>query len=135
MVSVTPDTPALRHQLAIGTIPSQENYHAPYLQLPHQDLTFPIGSPLPSNALLQQVLPAASTSTLPPFEPDQTRNSPKRSKAARMRPTKTTTARNLCAVEWVKVNPQGTTDEFKAYFNSLSGEQRLVWEEKSKAIS
>lgn len=60
--------------------------------------------------------------------------------------------RNLCAVEWVKVNPQGTTDEFKAYFNSLSGEQRLVryvftahnyipslfsqvWEEKSKAIS
>lgn len=36
-------------------------------------------------------LPA--TSTLPPFEPDQTKNSPKRSKGARMRPTKTTTAR------------------------------------------
>ena len=60
--------------------------------------------------------------------------------------------RNLCAVEWVKVNPQGTTDEFKAYFNGLSEEQRLVcyvftahnyipsllsqvWEEKSKAIA
>ncbi len=60
-VSVTPDTPALRHQLAIGMAPSQvssfcysssddshisqtnqqEAYHVPHLQ-PPQDLTFPV---------------------------------------------------------------------------------------------
>lgn len=34
--------------------------------------------------------------------------------------------RNLCAVEWVKSNPQGTTDEFKTYFSGLSEGQKQV---------
>jgi hypothetical protein len=34
--------------------------------------------------------------------------------------------RNLCAREWVKANPTGTTVEFKEYFDSLSTADRKV---------
>ena len=34
---------------------------------------------------------------------------------------------NLCALEWVKNNLQGTTDEFKIYYDNLSEEQKQVW--------
>lgn len=34
--------------------------------------------------------------------------------------------RNICAQEWVRTNPQGTTDDFKLYYDNLSDEQRQV---------
>jgi hypothetical protein len=34
--------------------------------------------------------------------------------------------RNFCALEWVKNNLQGTTDEFKIYYDNLSEEQKQV---------
>ncbi|KJA13032.1 hypothetical protein HYPSUDRAFT_209886 [Hypholoma sublateritium FD-334 SS-4] len=128
----------------------------PYLQpTPSQDLNFTIANPLASNPIVPLEVPygmhhrptlfhgapppaAANpydTSTPLPSGLDTTSDGAKRSKSARMRPTKTMTARNLCAQEWVKNNPQGTTDDFKVYYNNLPAEQKQVWEDKSKASS
>ncbi len=95
--------------------------------------------------------PTPATSDLPtPLATDITNALPtKRGKGARMRPTKTNTpryvnhccaenvysinvslyilqSRNLCAQDWVKANPQGTTDDFKFYYSNLSDEQKQV---------
>lgn len=34
--------------------------------------------------------------------------------------------RNLCALEWTNTNPKGTTDQFSAYYDSLSAEEKEV---------
>jgi len=36
-----------------------------------------------------------------------------------MRTSKTTTARNLCAIDWVKRNPKGSSEDFAIYFDTL----------------
>ncbi|KJA13935.1 hypothetical protein HYPSUDRAFT_209121 [Hypholoma sublateritium FD-334 SS-4] len=131
--------------------------------LPQHNLAFTIGNPLmhtstningmwplPTDSTNRSATPAPypfiglatgaptpAASDLPaPLAMDIANSLPvNRGKGSRMRPTKTTTARNLCAQDWVKTNPQGTTDDFKSYYSSLSDEQKQVWEEKSKAAS
>ncbi|KAG6809263.1 hypothetical protein H0H92_000962 [Tricholoma furcatifolium] len=62
-------------------------------------------------------------------------------KFAKMRPTASTTARgrakyfdrNLCAVEWCSKHPEGTTQDFKDYYDNLSSEEKKDWEAQSTA--
>ncbi|KAF9473243.1 hypothetical protein BDN70DRAFT_937577 [Pholiota conissans] len=160
-INIIPGTP-LRPQLAAMplSIPPSEELHALVAQpTPYHNLDFTVENPLASNSNQPltnfatfgkpeaptpyqypvpslDVLTSAATHTPSnaqlPLNP--TKNDTKRSKGTRMRPTKTTTARNLCALEWVKNNSQGTTEEFKIYYNNLSEEQKKVWENKSKAL-
>jgi len=53
------------------------------------------------------------------------------SKANVLRPTNSTTARNLCAKDWKAHHPKGTTEEFKTYYDSLAADQKKTWQEKS----
>ncbi|KJA27205.1 hypothetical protein HYPSUDRAFT_198479 [Hypholoma sublateritium FD-334 SS-4] len=113
----------------------QEGDHKLSLQpVPSYNLNFMIGNPL---ATPQQHQPGELNTPQDHVPvPTLAINGPKRSKGTRMRPTKnSTTARNICAQDWVKQHPHGTTDEFKSYYDNLSEEQRQVWEDKSKAVS
>ncbi|KJA17629.1 hypothetical protein HYPSUDRAFT_206092 [Hypholoma sublateritium FD-334 SS-4] len=51
-----------------------------------------------------------------------------RTGATKMRPSKSSiTPRNLCALDWTNTNPKGTTDQFSAYYDSLSAEEKEKW--------
>ncbi|PPQ94902.1 hypothetical protein CVT25_004370 [Psilocybe cyanescens] len=93
---------------------------------------------LPANGIgsqAQQALEANSTQPIP----GNVHNPPaKRSRTGttKMRPSKTTYSdnipvRNLCALEWVILNPKGTTDEFGTYYDGLSAEGTEKWEQLS----
>ncbi|KAG2746614.1 hypothetical protein P692DRAFT_201807078 [Suillus brevipes Sb2] len=50
-------------------------------------------------------------------------------KGSKMRPGATKNGRNLCALRWLnKINKNGTTDEFKLYFNGLSPAQQKQYQ-------
>ncbi|KIK33697.1 hypothetical protein CY34DRAFT_99137, partial [Suillus luteus UH-Slu-Lm8-n1] len=49
---------------------------------------------------------------------------------AKMRPSQTKNGRNLCALRWLKQTKlNGTTDEFNAYYNSLTSTQRTEYDQ------
>ncbi|KIY44270.1 p450-domain-containing protein [Fistulina hepatica ATCC 64428] len=56
----------------------------------------------------------------PSSEPSQASTTSTKLKSSnRMKPLKSKTARNLCAIDWCKQFPHGTTEEFKAYWDAL----------------
>ncbi|KJA21715.1 hypothetical protein HYPSUDRAFT_202839 [Hypholoma sublateritium FD-334 SS-4] len=55
-------------------------------------------------------------------------------KSRRMRPTKSITARNLCAIDWCKEN-KGTSDDFNKFWNGLPKEEKERYEALSKERS
>ncbi|KAG6825574.1 hypothetical protein H0H92_003224 [Tricholoma furcatifolium] len=55
-------------------------------------------------------------------------------KAGKMRPGRSNTARNLCAIDWVAKNPLGTTEEFRIFYEThLTQAERQLYEAKSLA--
>ncbi|KAJ8094845.1 hypothetical protein PM082_010057 [Marasmius tenuissimus] len=58
----------------------------------------------------------------------KTRNTTGRPHGSRTwNPTATTTARSFCAVDWKKANPDGSPEEFKAVWDSMSNESKQKW--------
>ncbi|KJA14971.1 hypothetical protein HYPSUDRAFT_208281 [Hypholoma sublateritium FD-334 SS-4] len=55
-------------------------------------------------------------------------------KSRRMRPTKSITARNLCAIDWCKQN-KGTAEDFNKFWNDLSKDEKERYEALSKERS
>ncbi|KAH9918104.1 hypothetical protein B0H21DRAFT_847417 [Amylocystis lapponica] len=50
------------------------------------------------------------------------------------KPSLSTTARNLCGIEWKKKNPTGTTEDFANYYNGLLPGARKAFTEQSKQL-
>jgi len=46
----------------------------------------------------------------------------------------TNSARNLCTLEWIEVNPGGLAVDIKMYFDGQSKEDIKKWKEKEKAV-
>ncbi|KAF8809747.1 hypothetical protein BYT27DRAFT_7241127 [Phlegmacium glaucopus] len=49
-------------------------------------------------------------------------------KSGKMRTSKSTTARNLCAIDWLKSNPKGTYEEFANYFDGLPQAELKIYQ-------
>ncbi|KAG6824972.1 hypothetical protein H0H92_005265, partial [Tricholoma furcatifolium] len=56
-------------------------------------------------------------------------------KIPKMRTTNSTTARNLCAIDWCTRNVDGTAQAFKEYFDNLSQDEKKYWEQQSRTSS
>ncbi|KAJ7289481.1 hypothetical protein C8J57DRAFT_1706316 [Mycena rebaudengoi] len=86
-------------------------------------------SPAPVPTLLVPTLPISAplaTSALPPSTSAAT--DAKKIKARKFyKPTSSTTARNLCGMQWKRDHPGGFTDEFDTYWKSLSATQKQDW--------
>ncbi|KAF9456108.1 hypothetical protein BDZ94DRAFT_1276503 [Collybia nuda] len=95
--------------------------HSPYTVLSTAiDSLIPPANPVESqDAPLTRTTP---THTPEPLLPPGSSGKPKKS-GNWMQPTNSSTARNLCAINWCHENPHGTTEEFKIFFTAIPLEE------------
>ncbi|KAG2118339.1 hypothetical protein BD769DRAFT_1750334 [Suillus cothurnatus] len=80
--------------------------------------------PPPANPSLES--PPDTTITVKKGKSSGTKSSTK----GKMRPSQTKNGRNLCALRWLKQTKlNGTTEEFNAYYNSLTSAQRMEYDQ------
>ncbi|EGO27513.1 hypothetical protein SERLADRAFT_406586 [Serpula lacrymans var. lacrymans S7.9] len=64
---------------------------------------------------------------------DQDAGKAKVPKKNKLCPRNTNTARNLCALDWLKMNKNGTAEEYKTYYNNLDQETKKMYQERAEA--
>ncbi|KAG1736158.1 uncharacterized protein EDB91DRAFT_1250167 [Suillus paluster] len=70
-----------------------------------------------------------------PAPSESTRKTPKMASKAKMHPGNTKNGRNLCALRWLKLTKRGgTTDEFNAYYGTLTSDQLGKYNEEAKNL-
>ncbi|KAH9946898.1 hypothetical protein B0H21DRAFT_883455, partial [Amylocystis lapponica] len=114
------DTPGILTSDTIDSTPTASSVDVPAPQMDGRIDVPPTCEPkTPPDALL----PATSTSSVKQ-SPEQPTTKSGSAKAGATnvkvyKPLLSTTARNLCGIEWKKKNPTGTTEDFANYYNGL----------------
>ncbi|KAH9925073.1 hypothetical protein B0H21DRAFT_824465 [Amylocystis lapponica] len=129
------DTPGILTSDTIDSTPTASSVDVPAPQMDGRIDVPPTCEPkTPPDALL----PATSTSSVKQ-SPEQPTTKSGSAKAGATnvkvyKPSLSTTARNLCGIEWKKKNPTGTTEDFANYYNGLLPGARKAFVEQSKQL-
>ncbi|KAI6032559.1 hypothetical protein EDC04DRAFT_3142373 [Pisolithus marmoratus] len=85
----------------------------------------PLANVFGMNGIAKKPPPAPTYPSMPAASQEPPEPSTAKTKKSKMRPGAAKNARNLCAHRWLKqVNTNGTTEEFRIYWDSLTSEQR-----------
>ncbi|KAI5991951.1 hypothetical protein EDD15DRAFT_2368719 [Pisolithus albus] len=85
----------------------------------------PLANVFGMNGIAKKPPPAPTYPSMPPINQERPEPSISKIKKIKMRPGAAKNARNLCAHRWLKqVNTNGTTEDFRTYWDSLTPRQR-----------
>ncbi|KAG6905924.1 hypothetical protein DXG01_016914 [Tephrocybe rancida] len=125
---VPPTAPVPGSSTSITTAPTNEDIDTPTAISNHH------GSSQKTIVSPAAPAPSSSTSVAPTAPKKATTCAKANTRApAKLRTTDSVTARNLCAIDWLKEHPTGNNEEFKMYFSTMSSHRKDHYQQLSKA--